>query len=225
MPKPTLAEMLKVLKRQILIGKSYLAIAKGLQAADPVILSTAPTFFGLTMDGGIELVQLVVARVYDRTPGTVTMMSMLHEAACRIREARKAGQVNVGPALLQCAQRAISLQPIIDSIRRRRNKWLAHLDPEIVRDPRRLSERAKLTIPDLELVLDHTEQNVLKISNLYEGITGKLSFIGGDDFLAVLEWLRKARCEFIANFEKEFERPWDGQKPARYTTDNFAMWE
>ena len=54
MSKPTLQQILDALKRQILVGKSYLEIAKGLQQADPVILQTAPTFFGLTIDGGIR---------------------------------------------------------------------------------------------------------------------------------------------------------------------------
>jgi hypothetical protein len=60
--KPTFKQILDALKRQVLSGKSYMAVAKGLQQADPVILQTAPTFFGLTMEGCLELAQMAVAR-------------------------------------------------------------------------------------------------------------------------------------------------------------------
>jgi hypothetical protein len=55
--KSTFKQILDALKRQILVGKSYVALAKGLLTADPVILQTAATFFGLTADGSLELAQ------------------------------------------------------------------------------------------------------------------------------------------------------------------------
>jgi hypothetical protein len=80
--KPTLKQTLDALKRQVLVGKSYLELAKGLQAADPIILQqTAPTFLGLTIHGSLELAQMAVPRLYDRTRGAVTIMTMLHDAA------------------------------------------------------------------------------------------------------------------------------------------------
>lgn len=57
MSKSTFKQILDALKRQILVGKSYVALAKGLLTADPVILQTAATFFGLTADGSLELAQ------------------------------------------------------------------------------------------------------------------------------------------------------------------------
>ncbi len=77
MGKPTLKQILDALKRQVLVGKSYLGVAKGLLSADPVILDGARTFFGLTIDGGIELAQMAIARLYDRTTGAVTIPVML----------------------------------------------------------------------------------------------------------------------------------------------------
>jgi hypothetical protein len=69
--------------------------------------------------------------------------------------------------------RVISLQPILDSIRERRNKWLAHLDPETVSDPATLTRRTKLTIPDLVRTFKETEDIVLEMSSLYEGVIGE----------------------------------------------------
>ncbi len=42
-------------------------MAKGLLESDPVLLQTAPTFFGLTIDGSVELAQMAIARLYDKT--------------------------------------------------------------------------------------------------------------------------------------------------------------
>ena len=61
MGKPTLKQVLDAHKNQVLVGKSYLNIASGLLQADPVILQTAPTFFGLTIDGSLELAQMALA--------------------------------------------------------------------------------------------------------------------------------------------------------------------
>jgi len=54
------------------VGKSYLAIAKGLLNTDSVLLDGARTFFGLTIDGSLELAQMAIAKLYDRTRGAVT---------------------------------------------------------------------------------------------------------------------------------------------------------
>lgn len=56
-------------------------MARGLPRADPYLLQTAATFFGLTIDGSLELAQMAVARLYDTTKGAVTIRSMLRDAA------------------------------------------------------------------------------------------------------------------------------------------------
>ena len=56
-------------------------LARRLLEADAAVLGVAWTFFGLTLDGSLELAQMVAARIYDTTRGTVTVKSMLREAA------------------------------------------------------------------------------------------------------------------------------------------------
>ncbi len=80
MSKPTFKQILDAHKNQVLVGKSYLNLAKGLLKADPVILQTGPTFFGLTTDGSLELAQMTLARLYDQTRGAVTVQVMLAQA-------------------------------------------------------------------------------------------------------------------------------------------------
>ena len=85
----------------------------------------------------------------------------------------------------------------------RRNKWLAHLDPDTVRDPAALATKAKLSIPDLDLAFQETEKILLELSSLYEGVIGELQFLGGDDYKVALDWIRKAKCAYIERFERE----------------------
>jgi hypothetical protein len=72
---------LHALNGQVLIGKSYLNVARGLLRADPVILDGSRTFFGLTIDGSLELAQMAVAKLHDRTRGAVTISAMLDRVA------------------------------------------------------------------------------------------------------------------------------------------------
>lgn len=65
---------------------------------------------------------------------------------------------------MKSAKRVVAIQPLLDSIRRRRNEWLAHLDPRTVIDPKVLSEAARLTIPDLERAFEGTEEILVELS-------------------------------------------------------------
>src|SRR6185437_9510687 len=80
MGKPTIKQILDAQKHQVLVGKAYLNLAQGLLKADPAILQGAETFFGLTINGSLELVQMTVARLYDKTRGAVTVPVMLAQA-------------------------------------------------------------------------------------------------------------------------------------------------
>jgi hypothetical protein len=62
----TFKQILDALKRQVLVGRTYLDIAKGLSGTGPVILGVAPTFFDLTFHGSLELAQMAIARLYDQ---------------------------------------------------------------------------------------------------------------------------------------------------------------
>lgn len=211
MSKPTLKQILDVLKRQVLVGKSYLGLAKGLLEADPAVRDTAPVFFGLTFDGSLELAQMTIARLYDdATRGSVTIRRMLAQAA---KEAASFQRGDVRTAIAKRQAVIAALEPVLQSIRQRRNEWLAHLDPRTVADPASLFAKAKLSFPDLERAFKETEDILLEMSSLYEGVIGKLEFLGGDDYKMALDWIRSAKCTFIENYEKEFHESWTGPRP------------
>lgn len=212
MSKPTLKQILDALKRQVLVGKSYLNVAKGLLAADPFILQGSETFFGLTMDGSLELAQMAIARLYDRTRGSVTIPAMLARAANEVSSFQRGDRQQIVQAITDSENAVTGLELVLTSIHKRRNEWLAHLDPRTVRDPTALAVKAKLGIPDLDRAFRETEKMLLDICSLYEGVTGELEFLGGNDYEHALDWIRKAKCTSIENYEKEFGA-WTGPRP------------
>ena len=214
MGKPTLKQILDALKRQVLVGKSYLGVAKGLLSADPVILDGARTFFGLTIDGGIELAQMAIARLYDRTTGAVTIPVMLARAASEIGSFQRGDREKIIQTIKRAENAVVGLESVLSSIHKRRNEWLAHLDPRTVGDPAALAVKAKLSIPDLDRAFQETEKMLLELSSPYEGVIGELRFLGDDDYKPALNWIRLAKCAFIEQFEKEYGvGSWTGLRP------------
>lgn len=213
MSTPTLKQILEALKKQVLVGKTYLETAKGLLKADPVLLQTAPTFFGLTIDGALELAQMAIARLYDTTRNTMSVPRMLKRAELEAGTFQRGDAQEVRKAIAESQNVVAGLETVIASIGERRNGWLAHLDPNTIADPNALAARARLTLPDLERSFKETEEILLKMSLLYDGTIGDLRYIGGDDYEVALDWIRRAKCVFIERYEQEFKKKWDGPRP------------
>jgi hypothetical protein len=190
--KLTFEQVLAAIERQILVGKTCLAVAKGLLAAEWAVFGVAPTFFGLMSDGSLELAQMAIAKLYDRGEKAVTVKAMLLLAAGQPDAFQKGDLGQVNAAILKSAQRVIGLQPIIDAIRKRRDKWLAHLDPSTVRSPAALTESVKLTIEDLERIFKETEDILSALERLFDGTIGEIRYLGGDDYRALLDHVRRA---------------------------------
>jgi AbiU2 len=213
MANPTLHQTFEALRRQVLVGKAYFNIARGLLKADPYLLQTAPTFFAMTIDGSLELAQMTVARLYDKTKSAVTIRTMLRDAAAQLSTFQNATPKEAEDVILKAEQRIVAIEPILAAIRTRRNQWLAHLDPGTVADPAALAAKAKLTMPDLEKAFGETEKTLVELISRHQGVFGELDFIGGDDYEVALEWIRAAKWTFIENYEKEFGHPLDGPRP------------
>ena len=117
-----------------------------------MLLQTAPTFFGMAIDGSLELAQMAVARLYDTTRNTMSVPKMLKRAEQEAGTFQRGSGQEVTKEIAECQKIVVGLEPVIASIGKRRNGWLAHLDPSTIADPDALATRAKLTFPDLEYV-------------------------------------------------------------------------
>lgn len=217
---PTLKQVLDALKNQVLVGKSYLELAKGLLGADPVITQVSPTFFGLSIDGSLELAQMAIARLYDRTGKSVTVQRLLTRARMEVSSFQRGEKQEVTEAIAKHNQTVMELEPVLQAIRTRRNEWLAHLDPKAIANPKAVAEKAKLTLPDLDRAFEQTEHILIDLSSLYEGTIGELKFIDGDDYKTALNWIRKAKCAAIERYEAQWgPGSWTGPRPKDCSRD------
>jgi hypothetical protein len=201
---PTLKQILGALEKQVLVGRTYLDMAAGLLKTDPALLHPSPTFFGLTIDGSLELSQMAVARLYDETKRTMTVPKLLRRAEREAGSFQRGTPQEVRKAIEESEKAVHSLEPVLSAIRDRRNSWFAHLDPQTISDPKALEAKAKLTMPDLERVFKETERILLELSRLYDGTFGELKYIGWDDYEVALDWIRQAKCAHIEKYEREY---------------------
>jgi hypothetical protein len=211
---PTVDQILASLNAEVIRGRAYLTIAKGLKDADPIVLKCSPTFFGLAFEASLEMSQLYAAKLYDGTRRVVTVKSLLDAALAQAGTFKNGIPEKVRSAVQNASARIAGLQRILDTIKERRHKAIAHLDRETVTDPTSLTTREKLSISDLERVFAETDVTLNELSVLWNGTFGNLKFIGDDDYKTALELIAEAKHAQVDKWEKEFPNvPCDFPRP------------
>ena len=214
MGKPTIDQILNSLTNEVLMGRAYLTIADGLKDWDPIVLKCSPTFFGLSVEASLQMSQMYVAKLYDKTKGAITVKSLLDRAKIEASTFTHGTAQQVELAVKESQNRIDGLQGILKSIQKRRNEALAHLDPRTVVDPVGLATRAKLTIADLKKVFDETSIILNKVLCLWKDTYASLEFIGSDDYKTALELIADAKHAQVDRWEKEFPNtPCDFPRP------------
>jgi hypothetical protein len=195
-----LARVFRAIENQILNGKTYFATAQALfnlVDSDLRVFQEAATFFGMTAAGGMELAQMAIARLYDppgRAKRAITIPSMLEQSKREAKSFQCGDEKQVNEVIDKALSTINELAPILSSIRRRRNEWLAHLDVRTVADPQELNVRAKLSVPDVERVLKASEEIFLRMERLYNGLVGGISYIGAKDYTNLLDLIRRGQA-------------------------------
>ena len=207
MAKPAISEILTSLKHEVVFGKTYLTIAKGVGEADPVVLGTARTFFGLTVEACLQMAQMFAAKLYDKTRGAVTVKSLLGVARNQAGTFKFGTPKEVFAAIQDAEKRVISIAPILKPIEDRRNQALAHLDPRTVKDPAGLTSRAKLTFADLGKIFDETGAILNEFSRLWEDMTTVMTLVDDTDFTGALDRIAEAKHAEADKYEAEFHEP------------------
>jgi hypothetical protein len=208
--KPTIEEILASLQNEVILGKAYVAIAKGLKTADPVVMQTAQTFFSLTVEASLQVAQMLAAKLFDTHSWAVTVSTLLSAAAGQAGSFRNG---NPHHAIANLRTRIARLNPILTSLQKRRNEELAHLDPATVIDPQALSTRAQLTITDLLTVFDEAGTILNEISILYNGMNRIFELFGSDDYQTALKLIADAKNAQADQYEKEFKESWPYPRP------------
>jgi len=216
MPKilrPDLKQLLNALMTEVLLGNTHLSIANGLREADPVVLDTAGVFFGLTLTAHLEAAQMYAAKLFDTHRGAETIDTLLAAAGRNTHLFANGTPQEVRAAARSAKHRVRGLDPVMKAVRVRRNKMLAHLDPETVCDPVKLLRDTKLTLDDLSKVFGVSGEIVNEISRLYMDATHLMRFPKHDDYKHALKLVADAKCAEIRKYEDEYKTQWTGARP------------
>ena len=223
MSSPTLKQILDALIKQVLVGRTYLNTAKGLLLADSVVLQSAPIFFGIVVDGSLELAQMAIAGLYDSTRNKMSVPTLLKRAEKEVGTFTRGNEQEVKTAIVYSQKLVDGLETVIASIEERRNGWLANLDPQTIGDHKALDAKAELTVPDLERSFKDTEAILLKMSALYDGTACESDFVIGNDHEVALDWIRRAKCAYIERYETMFKVRWEGPRPKDFPRKDWDL--
>lgn len=198
---------------EVVYGRTHLQIAKAIRAADPVVIHTAKTFFGLSHYAHLDAAQMYAAKLHDKTRDAITVRTALDEAE------RLAGTFpNVSSEQVRtvvAASRAMlkEFEKILAAIEGRRNEYLAHLDAKTISDPTSLNTRAALTIDQLDQLFVETGNILNDISQLHHGTFSVLELLDSQDYENVFNLIAQAKCAQANEYEKEFKEPWPFERP------------
>jgi hypothetical protein len=212
--RPSLEKILNGLKAEVIWGRTHLRMAKAIRAADPVVIHTAQTFFGMTHDAHLFAAQMYAAKLHDKTRGALTIRSALAEAERVAGTFSSASpeqvRVIVGAAEVQLAEFERTLSALED----RRNEYLAHLDQKTIVDPTALNSKAALTIDELDHLFVETGNILNDLSQVRDGTFSPLDLLDSDDYTTAFRLIAEAKCAQADEYEKEFEKPWPYDRPA-----------
>jgi HEPN superfamily AbiU2-like protein len=206
--------MLRSLKAEVIFGRTHLRIAKLLRAADPVVIHTGRTFFGLTLDAHLDIAQMYAAKLHDKARRTISVESALDEAECIAGKFSHASPEQVRLMVKTARLELKQLEETLSTLEDRRNEYLAHLVPNTVVDPSEINTRATLTIDDLDHLLLETGNVLNDLSQFYDGSFSALEMLDSDDCKHVFHLLAEAKCAEAEKFEREHGEPWPFERPA-----------
>lgn len=124
-----LKRVFDAIEAQILNGKTYLGTSKvplELLNTDPDVFQATATFFRMTAEGGLQLAEMTIACLNDKTKGTVTIRTLLDQAKHDIGSFQFGNEKQVSDAIAAALADVNELEPILNAIKLRRNKWFAH---------------------------------------------------------------------------------------------------
>jgi hypothetical protein len=211
--KPSIDQILDGLKREVVLGRAYLTIARGLAGADPVVLQTAQTFFGLTLEASLQVSQMFAAKLYDKTRGAVTVTSLLARCLLDASTFKNGTPAQVSQAVTTANARIAGLASILTSVQDRRNQAIAHLDPRTVANPTALAANAKLTLVDLEKLFGETGRIINDVSVLWHDTSAIIDLFGSEDYRSALDLIAEAKHAQADRWEAAYHEPCPFPRP------------
>ncbi len=196
LPPPTIEQIISTLISQVAYGKDHLVVARGLVNSEPVVLTAAAIFFGMSIDAHFYASQMHAARLHDSTRGALTVGTLLKRAKEEAGTAKYGSADDVRAAIASSKKILSELAGPLKALTIRRNVWLAHTDPSTITDPLKVAAAAAGHFPDLDVIFGRTGDIVNKFSGLYRDIfVGDFKILGQTDYEKVIEFVSAAIAE------------------------------
>ena len=214
---PPLAESLKSLYDEVLIGRAHLTIAQGLAKChneDPPITNVAPAFFGLSITAHLEAAQLYAAKLFEKnSKESLSLVSMLEHIENTPSILTGVSEERALEIVQSCRALISGVVDRLTPLRVRRDKILAHLDRETVTDPAKITVRAELYFKDLERFFQVAAVGVSRISGRQLFDDEQVRLMNESDYEQAIRRIGEAKHAEAAKYEHEFGVPCDWPLP------------
>jgi hypothetical protein len=192
-------------RNQVVMGNAHLDLWKGLSRRlgdeKRLVVNTAPTFFGLTLESHLNAAFLYAAKVFDTHRSSLTLRAIL-----RYAEANKGGlSAEASREVERIARESdaelTKLESSLKAVRTRRNKLIAHLDPAVVSKPGEIAKQSQLTVDDLQNVFVVAWRILNGVSVPYWEFSASLKLMDVDDFEHALNLIEREKHRQLAEYE------------------------
>jgi hypothetical protein len=185
---PDFREMLTWLMTEVIFGRAHFTIVLGLLRADGAVLGTAPRFFALTLDAHANLAVMAASRIFDRHPDSISIHTVM---AAALRDAvpmdDQTQKNEIRKTVAEAKVSVESFRPILNAIRVRRNKSMAHSAAETLIDPDAYIKDGFLEFRELDGLFDATNLIIDRLAGVYGLNTAPLRLPDANDYEKVLE--------------------------------------
>lgn len=207
MTESDLGQTIQRMFQEVIIGKAYLSIARGLSEKlheDPALAKTASTFFTLSLAALMGQSQLCAARLFDRSGDSLSVYEVLRRAEGQIENFKDATPEEALSAIREARKQMKAKGAVLRRLKVRRDKVIAHLDLRHSQNPDEFAEQIKLSYGELEQLFKLAGDILNDISGRYMSATSMLEPLDLHDYRNALELIAKAKRTQIAEYEERF---------------------
>jgi len=205
---PDFRNVFERVQNQVIIGNAHLSLwkrlGKRISGLNNIVANTAPTFLGMTLDAHLCAAFLYAARVFDTHHDALTIHTILRKAGHEMGTLSPKTQKVVRGNLSSAKTKLLALQAIVDSVRTRRDKVLAHLDLKVITHPDEVTRESQISVKELENLFRAAWEILNEISGSFWEITSILDLVDIDDYERPMSLIEKAKKIEREEYEAEF---------------------
>ena len=184
--------LLFVLTLEVCFARLHLQMARQIAKASsdkPHALHVAPTFFAMTFRAHLESTYARAARLFDPASGTATVPSMVRTAEKKAGTFQHANASEMRNKVKVWNNRIASTQPLLVKLQDLRNGLIAHLDTEVILNPKEMDKTVAVTFDEVEQVLNTAREIVKDALDAYNNSAYIDELESAEDWEAILRIL------------------------------------